>query len=124
MPQVRKDEVTIGVSELGYIRFDIGKIGGGRKVDLIGVSFTNTTREQGDPRPAYAWKGKASKDSVGTDASDIPIAIGYVCTSGDIVKYFSKEFILLSDDQIGFIFEGENADECEARIIFEVLKDG
>lgn len=119
MPLARSGTVTLGVGLVDYIIFEIAETVGIRKLRLKGVSCNNETRPNADPRRAFVWVGQ-SGSKVGADASDGVIASGYVSINGDLVENF-VDFILENNEMIGFYFEGENGDVCNAKILYEVV---
>ena len=111
--------VTLGVGLVGYIRIKVASLSGSGTIDLRGVSCKNATRPTADPRLALIWIG-TSMASEGLGSSDGILDSGVVSTNIHLVKLLPERFNLRSGEMIGFRFEGENLDKCEAKIMYEV----
>lgn len=120
MPLAKSGQVTLGIALVDYILFEIIDISK-KAIFLRGVSCNNDTRPNADPRKAFVWAGQ-SGSTTGQDSSDGKIASGYVSVNGDLVKLLPKDFRMEPNEMIGFRFEGENLDVCNAKILFEVVK--
>ena len=120
MPLGWRDDVTIGVSLEAYAYFQVKEHAGKRDVKILAIAFNNDTRPSADPRPAFAWRGIAGSEH-GDNDSDILIKIARVCAYGDAVVLIPQPWVLNSTEQIGFKFIGENLDECNAKVLYEVV---
>ncbi len=115
--------VTLGIGLVDYILFEVKELSGIIPILLKSVSCNNETRPNADPRKALVWVGQ-SGSTTGDDSSEGLIASGYVSVNGDLVKLLPPDFKLYSTNMIGFRFEGENLDVCNARVLYEVIEDG
>lgn len=119
MPLARDGSVTLTASLVGYILFEVSEITGIDPMILKAISCNNETRPNADARRAVVWVGQ-SGSTTGDDSSDGIIASGYVSINGDLVEILPPNFELKNTEMIGFKFEGENSDVCNARILYEV----
>jgi hypothetical protein len=122
MPQVWRGSGSIGVSLYAFLYCEVKKLSD-RPIRVILIAYNNDTRPTADPRPAFAWKGLAGS-ATGDNVSDGLISVGHVCSYGDVVAKMPPDFVLTTDEQIGFRFNGENGDSVNAKVIYEVKRDG
>lgn len=119
MPLVWRDSSTIPAGLEKYLYFKVGA-DAGDSVRVLLIAFSNDTRPQADPRPAFAWKG-ANTSEHGDEDTDGIIAMGHVCSYGDIIQKFPRGLELDQSEQIGFKYIGENGDAVTAKVLYEVI---
>jgi hypothetical protein len=113
---------TIPVGLERYLYFRVAKEVG-IPVRVINATCNNDTRPAADPRPAFIWKGMMGSEH-GDEGTDALLAVGYVCSYGNLVYNPGTELKLGLDMQIGFKLLGESGDVVNATVLYEVLKDG
>lgn len=112
----KQGSVTL-VTTVGYIVFDVVDVVGKGSMQVRSVSCRIASRPDPDPRRVVIWIGQRGS-TTGTDSSDGVIANGFASASQFLTRLMPDDFNLNITEMIGFGFEGEIGDVCEARVLY------